>query len=164
MARPKDFCRDCWALWEAQQVELVGPGDVQPPRASEWSRRPVVADSGSRCATHWREEKARRKTASHEKRVQTTYGLGEGDYGRLYEMQGGLCAICRRANGRTRRLSVDHDHATGAVRGLLCRPCNTMLGHGRDSVEFFERAVEYLNNPPAAGLAREAIQAKWDIE
>lgn len=149
--RPSDYCRDCWAH------------DTLYDTVSH-KTRPIVADSGTRCATHWREEKARRKAAAHEKSVQRTYGLGEGDYGRLYEMQGGTCAICHRANGRTKRLAVDHDHATGAVRGLLCSVCNRLLGHARDSAEFFERAAEYLRNPPAAGLAREALQAKWDEE
>lgn len=60
--------------------------------------------------------------------------------------------MCRRANGRTRRLSVDHDHITGQVRGLLCRPCNTILGHARDAIRFFERAIDYLTDPPAMRL------------
>jgi hypothetical protein len=90
----------------------------------------------------------RRKAENHEKRVQQTYGLQKGEYARLYEFQLGHCAICRRATGASRKLSVDHDHDTGAVRGLLCRPCNTMLGHARDRREFFERAAVYLLAPP----------------
>jgi hypothetical protein len=106
---------------------------------------------GPRCATHWRAELKRRQKANHETRVQKTYGLGEGGYEALYLFQGGKCAICLRATGATRRLSVDHDHATGKVRGLLCRPCNSMLGHGRDDPEFFIRAAAYLRHPPANG-------------
>jgi hypothetical protein len=115
------------------------------------SKRPAP-NPGPRCATHWREEKKRRSKAAHEKRVQTTYGLGEGDYDRLYESQGGRCAICPRATGATRRLSVDHDHKNLLVRGLLCRPCNDMLGHARDDPAFFERAKAYLEKPPAQNL------------
>lgn len=96
--------------------------------------------------------------------VQRAYGLGPGDYNRLYEIQGGVCAICGRATGATKLLAVDHDHSTGAVRGLLCSVDNRLIGHARDSVEFFERAAEYLRNPPASRLAREAIQQKWDSE
>lgn len=117
------------------------------------SKRPAP-NPGPRCATHWREEKKRRSKAAHEKRVQTTYGLGEGDYATLYEAQGGKCAICRRATGATRRLSVDHDHKTLLVRGLLCRPCNDILGHARDDPEFFSRAKGYLEKPPAQELGR----------
>jgi hypothetical protein len=115
------------------------------------SKRPTP-NPGPRCATHWREEKKRRSKAAHEKRVKTTYGLGDGVYDTLYEAQGGRCAICTRATGATRRLSVDHDHKNLLVRGLLCRPCNTLLGHARDDPEFFDRAKTYLLSPPAQAI------------
>lgn len=111
------------------------------------SKRPVTPP-GPRCATHHRKERQRRKGAAHERRVQQVYGLAPGGYEALYALQGGRCAICRRATGATRRLSVDHDHATGEVRGLLCRPCNGLLGHARDSMDFFVRAWLYLSDPP----------------
>lgn len=107
---------------------------------------------GPRCTTHWRAEVRRRKAYNHEKHVQTVYGLEKGDYARLYEFQGGLCALCRRATGASRRLSVDHDHATGDVRGLLCRPCNTLLGHARDRLSFFRRCIGYLVMPPFTAM------------
>lgn len=138
MKRPKDFCRTCWLL-----LESIGT-DREPPKP--W--RPIVANSGTRCMSHWRDEKKRRKAASHEKRVQETYGLLPGEYDRLYRLQSGVCAICKRATGATRKLSVDHDHSTGTVRGLLCRPCNDMLGHARDSDMFFYRAAGYLQLTP----------------
>jgi hypothetical protein len=84
--------------------------------------------------------------------VARRYGIELGDYDRLYRGQSGVCAICRRATGRTRRLSVDHDHKTGEVRGLLCRPCNDVLGLARDDPAFFLRAIEYLANPPARAI------------
>lgn len=112
---------------------------------------------GPRCRTHWRAESLRRKAANHEKRVQETYGLKPGEYAKLYELQGGHCALCQRATGASRKLSVDHDHATGLVRGLLCRPCNTLLGHARDKVEFFRRCIMYLGHPPY-----KALQEGWE--
>ncbi|WP_432001195.1 endonuclease VII domain-containing protein [Streptomyces sioyaensis] len=121
-----------------------------PPEAPK-TQRPAP-HPGPRCATHWRAEQKRRKEAAHDAWVQRVYGLGAGDYHRLYDLQNGVCAICQRATGKTRRLSVDHDHETGLVRGLLCRPCNSMLGHGRDDPKFFGRAATYLFQPPARGL------------
>jgi hypothetical protein len=85
------------------------------------------------------------------------YGLDDGDYSRIYHFQNGRCFLCQRATGAARRLSVDHDHKTGRVRGLLCRPCNDILGHARDDVEFFRRAVSYLQLPPASVMGVEAI-------
>jgi hypothetical protein len=39
---------------------------------------------------------------------------------------------------------VDHDHATGAIRGLLCRRCNDVLGKVDDDREILRRAMTYL--------------------
>jgi hypothetical protein len=115
------------------------------------SKRPAP-NPGPRCQTHHRAEKKRRSKVNHERMVQKTYGLGPGDYDRLYALQGGRCAICPRATGASKRLAVDHDHKTGLPRGLLCSVCNRMLGHARDDAEFFERAREYLISPPAQNL------------
>lgn len=103
---------------------------------------------GPRCATHHRRVVRGRQARSHDRRVQATYGLAEGDYERLYLFQGGRCAGCQRATGATRRLAVDHHHVTGEVRGLLCSPCNRMVGHFRDDPATFLRLADYLVNPP----------------
>lgn len=81
--------------------------------------------------------------------VMKTYGLKEGEYQALYEAQGGACAICRRAKGLKKKLAVDHDHATGYVRGLACSTCNRILGHLRDDPELAMNIVRYLTEPPA---------------
>lgn len=50
--------------------------------------------------------------------------------GALEELQQGRCGICGRED-LTRRLAVDHDHASGMIRGLLCIRCNLAEGqHG----------------------------------
>lgn len=86
---------------------------------------------------------------AHEKRVLETYGLQPGQYKQLLTYQGGICYICQR-RPVSKRLAVDHDHATGLVRGLLCRGCNRdVLGHLRDSIQALHRAVNYLESPPA---------------
>lgn len=78
------------------------------------------------------------------------YGLTAEEYWLIYAAQGGVCYICRRANGARKRLSVDHDHKTGFIRGLLCAPCNRdVIGHLRDDVEALQRAIDYLIYPPA---------------
>jgi hypothetical protein len=104
---------------------------------------------GPRCATCHRAVLKARRRARHDATVALTYGLPRGAYARLHAAQGGRCSICRLATGASKRLAVDHDHVTGEVRGLLCGPCNTMLGRYRDSPEILRRAIAYLEAPPA---------------
>jgi hypothetical protein len=50
------------------------------------------------------------------------------------------CVIC----GSEENLVVDHDHSTGAIRGMLCNHCNRGLGHFRDDPVLLEFAAQYL--------------------
>lgn len=104
---------------------------------------------GPRCATCHRAVVKARKARAQTNRDAKVYGLAEGDRDAILEAQDGVCPICLRANGSTRRLSNDHDHRSGIMRGCIDRPCNDMLGHGRDDPEMFRRAAEYLERPPA---------------
>ena len=78
------------------------------------------------------------------------YGISAKEYVELLEKQGHVCAICgepetRIHKGSLASFSVDHDHETGKVRGLLCGTCNHGLGYFRDDVELMNNAIEYLN-------------------
>ena len=82
-------------------------------------------------------------------RLRADFGIGVEDYERLYAAQGGCCAICGRTHSdrRGHRLAVDHCHATGRVRGLLCSSCNQGLGKFADDPERLRRAADYLGEP-----------------
>lgn len=87
------------------------------------------------------------------------YNITVSEFMRIGDLQNWTCAICKNKLNmeagkvmRTKSVGVDHCHATGAVRGLLCSACNNGLGLFRDSVENLARAIEYLNNPPASIL------------
>lgn len=73
------------------------------------------------------------------------------EYQRMVQFQDNKCAICSNTEtvidarrDRVRKLAIDHDHATGKVRGLLCSSCNNGLGRFKDSPELLKKAVEYL--------------------
>lgn len=115
------------------------------------SKRPAPFP-GPRCATHDRERKKAVRQAGREARQRKNFGLSWEDREKVNQEQAGLCAICgpwTGYNGRTRALSTDHDHKTLIIRGLLCKHCNDMLGRAGDDPAMFERAAEYLRNPPA---------------
>lgn len=76
-------------------------------------------------------------------------GLTLTQYNELLDAQGGGCAICGTTPKKI-RLSVDHDHATGMIRGLLCHGCNTKV-IGFDRPEVRSRIEAYLASPPATG-------------
>lgn len=88
---------------------------------------------------------------SHEAMIGKIYGLTGDDYETLLALQDGKCAICR-ARPRSKRLAVDHDHKSGAVRGLLCSRCNhDLMGSAWDSIALVVALWHYLNTPPASG-------------
>lgn len=118
------------------------------------SRRPAP-HPGPRCATHWRAFKKASSKRGHERMVIKTYGLSVGEYDQRYQAQGGRCAICQVATGASKRLAVDHNHKTGAVRGLLCGKCNRFIGHLRDSADAFLRAYKYLRDELEYEVANE---------
>ena len=74
--------------------------------------------------------------------LKSKFGLTPEQFDDMLKAQSGVCAICgRQPEGR---LHVDHDHASGRVRGLLCRPCNVGIGHFEESVERLKNAIAYI--------------------
>lgn len=78
-------------------------------------------------------------------KIKRNYGLSIEDYNNLYLKQEGKCKICERhQDDFKKRLSVDHCHKTGKIRGLLCDDCNTSLGKFRDDLKTLSNALKYL--------------------
>lgn len=73
------------------------------------------------------------------------YGISLDDYLSLLKKQNNSCAICGTSACESgNKFSVDHNHLTGQVRGLLCNPCNNGLGRFRDNPEIIKTAYQYL--------------------
>lgn len=74
------------------------------------------------------------------------YSLEPEHKATLLDRQNGCCAICGyRFEQKVGDMKVDHDHDTGAVRGLLCDKCNRGIGMLQDNPEFLCNAAEYLS-------------------
>jgi hypothetical protein len=94
------------------------------------------------CNQRAREKRVRHDTPEKRRRwsLSGRYGLTVADFERMHAEQRGLCAIC---SDPMRRPVVDHDHATGKVRALLCHKCNLALGH-IERPNFMGLAFAYL--------------------
>lgn len=143
-------CKVCVALPILAPGAVREPGVEYRPKVNRPANHP-----GPRCATHARDRASEVKARLHGNRVEKIYGITAEEYWRIYEFQDGKCYICHRATGATKRLAVDHDHKTDEVRGLLCGPCNQgVLGHLHSSIEALQRAIDYLQDPPAQRLLK----------
>lgn len=103
------------------------------------------------CCTIRRAEYRNRTRVEHiryrRKRNLKRFGITEGDYQAMLVKQGGGCGICKKPiSWGSRRLSVDHCHKTGAVRGLLCSACNTSIGQMDESLSRLQQAMDYLRS------------------
>lgn len=115
-----------------------------------------VIDFGPSDARSWfdpRPSDIETRTKRHIRHLKAKYKLTEDEYLRLLDEQDGVCAICGKPETVRRgaaepRLSVDHDHATERVRGLLCQSCNVICGMFRDdpiwAADFAGRMAAYL--------------------
>ena len=87
--------------------------------------------------------------------LKANYGMTLEQFEQRLAAQNGVCAICgepERAcsrQGRIKRLAVDHDHATGRIRGLVCHGCNRALGYFNDNPNKMRAAIAYLENAGA---------------
>jgi hypothetical protein len=103
-------------------------------------------DNLEKCRAKGRKWRSENLSACRESWLRYRFGISIEDYSRMFEQQGGRCAICQRHQTELKKtLHVDHDHKTGEVRGLLCVRCNSSgLGAFSDSREVVERALDYL--------------------
>lgn len=83
--------------------------------------------------------------------ILSKYKLNSDDYSALIKEQNNVCKICGKQEsgvfrGKQKRLSVDHNHITGKIRGLLCSSCNVGLGVFKDSPDLLRKAIKYLDD------------------
>ncbi len=99
---------------------------------------------GNAYSLKWRKDNPIKAKDSMRGYTLRKYAISDLVYSNMLEAQNGLCKICGKTNPDNKTLSIDHNHETGEVRGLLCSKCNLALGGFRDSVDLLKKAIEYL--------------------
>lgn len=128
--RPGTTRRECGTKRRADKRNYVLRNpltETQRAARREWQRKYQATDRG--------------RAYQQDYQRMYLYGITQDDFNQMWSDQGGKCAICHEAH---EMLVTDHCHATGRVRGLLCRNCNFGLGHFRDDPASLLRAIEYL--------------------
>jgi len=122
-----------------------------------WRQSRLNADELASKAAYMREYQRTLRAANPEYGkngfLKRRYGVSIEWYEEALAKQGGVCAICKKPEslaikGQTVALAVDHDHATGKARGLLCKLCNTGLGVFQDDPNLLAKAADYLLSYP----------------
>lgn len=138
-SRYDSYCRDCNNAY-ARDFRAK---DVASYRAKANAYYQANAEKKKELARQWRAGPGSGRHKSHV--LKKMYGISLEEYEALLDSQDGVCAICQEPpSGKNRFLSVDHDHDTGRIRGLLCTRCNVGLGALHDSAEILRTALMYL--------------------
>ncbi len=97
--------------------------------------------------TEWYGKQHRCRNCRSSQGAARSYNITKDQYWRMRARQGNRCAICNNVFGRGgTRCCVDHDHADGKIRGLLCDRCNIGIGSMRDSPALLYMAARYLDD------------------
>jgi hypothetical protein len=99
----------------------------------------------------WKKRKntARWLASTRKSHLKAKYGITPKQYDEMLKKHNGVCAICEQPEtasraGKIKLLSVDHNHTSNQIRGLLCDRCNKAIGHMHDNIERLQSAIEYL--------------------
>lgn len=72
----------------------------------------------------------------------------------------GVCQCCGKTN--VTKPCIEHDHANGKFRGIVCGGCNLVMGVAQDRPEYLSAVISYLKNPPAYGMMIVRSDEDWD--
>jgi hypothetical protein len=146
----KRWCKECCKAYFREWYKK------NPKKVKAIAKRKWAKPETKKKISEYRKKYRRRGGAGHEnekkrnlKRRLRLYGLSLEDHQKFLVQHDNRCAICRREErakrgNQLKRLAIDHDHKTGAVRGLLCHACNNGLGCFEDTPELLEAAIRYL--------------------
>jgi hypothetical protein len=149
----RNDCKSCNLAAKARRYRKNSEAEIA--RVRRWQ-----AENAERVNEYRRRYNATRdrKDANRRSYLKRKYGVTPEWYDATLAAQGGGCAICGRPPRPDISLHVDHDHATGALRRLLCFGCNNLLGDARDDAALLAKASAYLDahDPETVELRQQA--------
>jgi hypothetical protein len=133
----RDLCRSCYE----KDLRLRNPEYAERQRHSSrgWAAR--HPGQKERATADW--QKRQSPEWKRERQLRHKYGMTVADFDAMLAAQGGRCALCDRTGCKW---NVDHDHATGLVRAILCKRCNCALGWFDDDPDALRRAADYIEH------------------
>lgn len=146
-----NHCKQCHLAQERDRIEHLRQQHATSDEQKQCIRCNEVkpfSKFGSRAKTCKRCLYLANRNGSKASRLKK-FGLTLEQYQAMNDHQSGKCAICGQPEtllwkGTLRQLAVDHCHATGKVRGLLCHQCNNGIGRFHDSPALLQAAAFYL--------------------
>ena len=142
-----------WAMyygeWPDARVSFVNGNQLDLRIANLRKQNSLNEDYEDR-ADYLRKHRAKFGRVWKNAHLQNRFGISLADYTKMAVEQDNKCAICgqmetQERGGKVKALAVDHDHTTGAVRGLLCCDCNQALGKFQDNKAYLASAIAYLD-------------------
>lgn len=154
------YCKDCGAEIEKGSSAKRCPSCKESAKKTYWKtwysglpkeRRDKVREYYREYAQTWRKN---HPIEYQDSTLQRRYNISFYIAQELYEKQDGKCAICGIQipfitdpnKSRSNWAHIDHNHVTNEVRGLLCPPCNHLLGNCNDQIYILQKAITYLRH------------------
>ena len=126
---------------------------IEKPLSDYWKNPGARNGCRTQCKSCWYEKREQHRKKNPDKHLdyslRTRFGITLDEYKSKLIQQRGVCAICGQPETATQRgkiklLSVDHNHKTNQIRGLLCDKCNHLLGDCVEDVAVLDSAIRYL--------------------
>ncbi len=129
-------CRKC---------EVEKPLSDFYPFFDKWADKHYYSARCKICHQDYKKESPTTPRNRKAEKLKLRYGLTYEQWEKMREAEDFSCMICGITEEELgKKLDVDHCHDSGKVRGLLCNPCNNVLGTARDSIEVLKAAAKYL--------------------
>lgn len=144
--RGAKLCRKCAA--ETRRL----PENIKKERKKKYkseyfqkNKEKIYQKIRDRRANYSEEERNEKTRAKDNSVLKSRYGITIEELEALFQVQKGKCFICDNSFDDTKRkMTIDHNHDTGNIRGLLCRKCNSALGLFGEDIAALENSIRYL--------------------